>query len=233
MAFLKSGFISASVCFLLGLAGPTRARDLNEHEQIFTSIYDQAVWGKNDQGVGFSGGGSLLCNTRAYINLLVNFMKEYGIGSVVDAGCGDWEFARFINWDGIEYRGYDIVGFVIEKNIQLYASQNIHFFHANFLETDLPSADLLLCKDVLQHLRNRDILEFLSQLKKFKYCLITNDVDPVTFSSANNDINIGSHHPLDLSRPPFNVQGTKLLNYSTGTEVKQIFFLDNTTVQAR
>lgn len=198
------------------------------HEQVFTHIYNHAVWGRNDEGVGFSGGGSLIINTRQYITRLTQFMKEHAITSVVDAGCGDWEFSRYIDWTGIDYIGYDVVNHIIQKNQQRFGAPNIQFVHANFVTEDLPEADLLLCKHVLQHLPNRDIITFLKQIKKFKYCLITNEVYPQTLTSDNPDIEIGSCHKVDLSKPPFNIKGTKILNYNIEGGVHQVFLIDNT-----
>lgn len=205
-----------------------RRQNLDKHEKVFTEIYDKAIWGRNDQGVGFSGEGSLLLNTREYISFLEKFIKEYGITSVVDAGCGDWEFSRYVDWTGINYSGYDIVTQVIEKNKILFSSPTINFARANITTVDFPKADLLLCKEVLQHLPNEDILKFLQQIEKFKYCLITNEVDPKTLSSKNSDILIGRVHRVDLSCPPFNIEGKKVLNYTIGRGVHQVFLIDNT-----
>jgi hypothetical protein len=199
----------------------------DEHEKVFTSIYNSCVWGINSEGEGYSGGGSDLNNCHQYIRYLQEFMKSHNIKTVVDAGCGDWEFSRHVNWDGIQYIGYDVVGHVIEKNQKKFSSSNITFVHNNLVTTDLPSADLLLCKHVLQHLRNEDILAFLPQLKKFKYCIITNQVDPETLSSYNEDIAIGGGHKIDLSQPPFNIAGTKVLNYYIDNNVHQVFLIDN------
>ena len=33
------------------------------------------------------------------------FLKDNAIRSVVDAGCGDWEFSQAIDWTGIDYKG--------------------------------------------------------------------------------------------------------------------------------
>jgi len=202
--------------------------DVDEHERVFTWIYDTAVWGKNDQGEGFSGGGSRLANTGEYIAYLEKFMKDHNIKSVVDVGCGDWEFSRYIDWSGINYIGYDVVAHVIEKNRKSFGSSSIQFIHGNFLYVDLPEADLLLCKHVLQHLSNADIINFLKQLKKFKYCLITNEVNPETLSSLNPDIEIGGGRKVDLSKPPFNIFGEKVLSYRLGRPVHQVFLIDNT-----
>lgn len=197
------------------------------HETVFSQIYANAVWGKNDQGEGFSGGGSLLENCREYNRLLEKFMHEHNIKTVVDAGCGDWESTRYINWDGIEYFGFDVVKSVIDKNINRYSTSNIHFFHENLIAYDLPPADLLICKHVLQHLTNEDIKQFIPQLKKYKYCLITNEVYPTTLSSDNPDIKVGGGHKIDLRKAPFFVQGEVIFNYRIGNACHQILLIKN------
>lgn len=200
----------------------------DEHERIFTDIYKNCIWGVNAAGEGFSGGGSLLENCRSYINLLQNVMLSFSIRTVVDAGCGDWEFSRHVDWSEVSYKGYDIVGAVIEKNRMQFSRPNIEFFQANFLKEPLPPADLLLCKHVLQHLTNQDIIEFIPKLKNYKYCLITNEIFISDVSNNNLDILIGGGRKVDLTKPPFNVKGTKLLTYHIGSSVHQVLFIDNT-----
>ena len=199
----------------------------SSHEHVFTEIYTNGVWGRNDRGEGFSGGGSLLQNTKKYIAFLEQFMRKHSIQTVVDAGCGDWEFSRYVDWRGVQYLGFDVVDHVIKKNRERFNAKNVNFVSGNFLAMDLPSADLLICKHVLQHLPNADILSFLPQLKKFKYCLITNEVDPQSLSSDDADISIGGGHKIDLSRPPFNIRGQKVLTYYIGGAAHQVFLIEN------
>lgn len=215
------------ICLLLPIIMHISAESDN-HEKVFTTIYNTCVWGANKEGEGHSGGGSMLINCHEYMDYLQNFMKTHDIKTVVDAGCGDWEFSRHVNWDGIQYVGYDVVKHVIEKNQKKFSSSNIAFAHGNLVTTDLPCADLLLCKHVLQHLRNEDILAFLPQLRKFKYCILVNQVDPDTLSSNNEDIEIGGGHKIDLNQPPFNIAGIKVLNYYIDNNVHQVFLIDNT-----
>lgn len=219
----------------IGLIGTYAYADKSpSHQQVFTDIYTKGVWGSNDKGEGFSGGGSLLQNTKEYRAFLQQFMKTHSVRTVVDAGCGDWEFSRYIDWTGIQYLGFDVVAHVIQKDIERYGTSNIRFINANFLAIDLPAADLLICKHVLQHLSNQDIISFLPQLKKFKYCLITNQVDPDTLSGDNADTVVGGAHKIDLSKAPFNVAGKKVLTYCIGGPVRsggsihQVFLIDNT-----
>ena len=198
------------------------------HEEIFSNIYHHGIWGTNAQGEGHSGGGSTVEHTQQYVQFLQRFMKEKNVTSVVDAGCGDWEFSRFINWSGITYRGYDIVLSVIEKNRRQFSQENIQFFHTNILNTEFPHADLLICKHVLQHLPNADIVTFIRRhCSRFKYCIITNEVDPKTLSSNNSDITVGKTHSIDLNKPPFSLVGYKALTYYIHHVPHQVFVIDN------
>lgn len=194
-------------------------------EEAFTEIYDIGVWGKNEEGRGHSGGGSTAENTKIYREFLINFLKQNNIKSVVDLGCGDWEFSKLIDWSNIDYTGFDIVLSVIDRNNQLYARNNINFVHANGILADLPPAELFICKDVLQHLSNKDVLQFIPQLDKYKYCLITNDIerDKIPF---NRDCISGQGRPIDLTLPPFNLKGMKVLTYN-GCGTKQVLLIDN------
>jgi SAM-dependent methyltransferase len=197
-------------------------------ESVFTNIYKNAAWGTNEVGEGSSGLGSRLENAKEYVTFLQNFMQEQEVNSVVDVGCGDWGLSRYVDWKELEYQGYDVVKEVIEKNQAQFSSQTIRFHHADVLFTNLPAADLMICKDMMQHLRNDDILSLLYQVHKFKHCLITNDVHPQTLTSKNNDLPIrGGHRYLDLCKPPFNVAGTKILTYVSGTAIKQVLYIKN------
>jgi SAM-dependent methyltransferase len=194
--------------------------------EVFTDIYGKAVWGTNAEGVGNSGTGSTLAATTVYRAFLQQFVRDHAIRSVVDAGCGDWEFSQAIDWTGIDYRGFDIVEAVVARNKQRHARPGIQFFVGNIVEDDLPAADLLLSKDVLQHLTNQQVQAFLTrQLARYKHVLLTNGTDAQTLTAANTDIAVGGYRPLDLTRPPFSVSGLKVLTYWDGNHMHQILHI--------
>lgn len=182
----------------------------------FEKIYQDCLWGVNGENQGYSGGGSDLENVLPYYQYLTQFIQDHQIQSVVDLGCGDWTFSKWIDWKGIDYIGYDVVGSVIEKNRETYGSDHIHFIQANFLSEEIPPADLLICKHVLQHMPNRDVFAFLKLLPKFKHCLILN-ARPI--GDENIDYKVGELFPfwedrgIDLTLPPFNIPGEKVLEY--------------------
>lgn len=194
-------------------------------EKAFTAVYEQALWGCNEEGVGFSGTGSAVQYAAPYMSFLQNFLKTNNIRSVVDIGCGDWTFSRFINWGDISYTGIDIVKSVIDRNKERFSSPNITFIHGDGTYEDLPAADLLICKDVLQHLSNESVAEFLKHTGKFKHCLITNDIDFGGFGGNNLQIVDGDHRMLDLSQPPFNVRGEKVFTYPSQCVTKQVLHI--------
>jgi SAM-dependent methyltransferase len=197
------------------------------HEQKFTSIYQRGCWGKNERGEGESGWGSKPDVCQPYMIFVQDFIREHNITSVVDAGCGDWLFSRYMNWSGINYIGYDVVELLITRNNANFANEHINFVHGNFLKIDLPPADLFLCKDVFQHLCHADILAFLPQLKKYKYCLITNHVDADSLSSGNFDSGTAEFHNIDICKAPFNLPGKAVLHYKVWNEVHQVVLVEN------
>jgi SAM-dependent methyltransferase len=193
--------------------------------KAFTQIYDDKVWGVGSGGEGTSGGGSTLAATVVYRAYLQQFLKDHGVRSVVDAGCGDWEFSSAMDWSGIDYTGFDVVPSVIAEDQRKYGAPNIKFQTADIVRTDLPAADLLVCKDVLQHLPQQDVLAFLAQLPKYKYVLLTDTVDKATLTAENHEIKPGDFRLLDVTKPPFSMPGLKVLTYFDGGHMHQVVLL--------
>src|SRR5436305_1188374 len=67
---------------------------MREAARVFTEIYDKNVWGFG------SGHGSSLEVTSGYRQLITNFITHNAVRTVVDYGCGDWNFSRAIDWAG-------------------------------------------------------------------------------------------------------------------------------------
>ena len=168
----------------------------------FEDIYHKNRWGYG------SGKGSLPRHTRGYASMMQSFMRDHGIGPVVDLGCGDWQFSRLIDWRPVQYYGLDIVRSVIDHNIRHFSMPNIEFrlFSGDFGK--LPDADLLISKDVLQHWSNQSIAAFLPTLQRYRYSLITNCVNPKG-ETENVDVEDGEYRYLDIRRPPFNIEATE------------------------
>lgn len=179
--------------------------DRNNLKEVFTTIYQQAIWG------GGSGGGSAMEVAKPYVELLQTFIKEHSIASVLDIGCGDWSFARYMNWTAVNYLGLDVVETVIEENEKKFGASNIHFKVGNVSDDDfeIPSVDLVLIKDVFQHLSNNNIIKILRKIKTSKYCLITND-----YAKENEECKNGDTRPVNILSAPFFVNGREVLHFN-------------------
>jgi hypothetical protein len=65
----------------------------------------------------------------------------------------------------------------VNQCIAEFGNENTVFIQADFLEVDLPLADLLLFKDVLIHLSNDDISLALRKIQKYKYSIVVTDYE--------------------------------------------------------
>jgi len=171
---------------------------------IFDQIYARGSWARDAQGKGTSGEGSTLEFTRLYRVFLQDFLAAHRIRSVVDAGCGDWEFSQAIDWTGIDYLGLDIVPSIIEADRRKFGTAKIRFAVADIVRDELPPADLLVVKDVLQHLSHADISRFLANLPRYRHVLIVNDVHPASLTAVPDfaSLYLALAHGLDPMAVP-------------------------------
>lgn len=178
--------------------------DLNVR-RAFEDIYREDKWTNG------SGPGSAPASTIEYRAFVERFIAENQIRDVTDLGCGDWQFSHLMDWSAVDYTGFDVVQSVIEKNRVLYANTNVKFETLDSVD-QLPGGDLLLSKEVLQHLPNQLILEYVDKIRrKYRFALLTNAIEPV--ESANRDIEPGDWRPLRLDRAPFHIRGATVFVY--------------------
>lgn len=207
------------------LRGVDRQSPLTE---TFNRIYSDGVWGRDVSGEGTSGSGSTLEITREYRAYLQDFIRKQRVTSIVDAGCGDWSFSSTIDWGNTSYLGVDIASDVIEGVRKKHETGKIRFQVGDITE-ELPAADLLISKDVLQHLSNALVQKFIrNNLKrgKYKWVLLTNDR-----GRGNADTVPGGYRAIDLSAPPFDVKGLVDLPITYGREVTKVTSLLDLTQQ--
>jgi hypothetical protein len=181
-------------------------------------------------GKGTSGSGSTLEITREYRAYIEEFIKKHAVKSVIDAGSGDWSFSAAIDWGDASYLGIDIASDVVEAVRKNHETNKIKFQVGDITE-DLPAADLLISKDVLQHLSNELIHKFIKnnlKTNKYKWVILTH-----ARSRENHDISNGGYRGIDLSAPPFEVMGLIDLPVRFGSETEKITSLLDLTQQQR
>ncbi len=185
--------------------------------ETFSEIYKNNVWG-GKSGEFFSGDGSRGKYAKVYAEAVKKFIAENDIKKVVDLGCGDFQVASMFVSEDIYYTGCDVVPNLIEHLNKTYGSEKREFRRVNIVEDELPTGDLCLIRQVLQHLSNHEIVKILDNCKNFKYLIITEHYpNPNVELVPNLDIPHGPDMRLHYDsavvpdKPPFNVKNVKLL----------------------
>lgn len=155
--------------------------------QAFSRIYSTNGWGSQVEEPYCSGTGSGGTAADEYCRFVSTLIRERGIQSVVDLGCGDFRIGRRIVADtGVRYTGVDIVPALVSYYQQRFSSDHVRFECANIATDPLPDAQLCLLRQVLQHLSNAEIRCVLTNVSKYSNVLISEHV-PVHPRCFNRD----------------------------------------------
>jgi SAM-dependent methyltransferase len=191
----------------------------------FGNIYRTSEWESRSR----SGPGSLPELNAVYLEKLKEVIRDHKIQSVVDIGCGDWTlYQDEFQWQDMNtrYLGVDVVPELVEKLNATYGRGNVEFRCLDVNGSELPSADLYILKDVLQHWPTDRVLEFLPQFARCRMAVVTNDIDYSSPNESvlrklrvlrrfkNRDTSVGGYRPIRLREAPFKLPARLLLNYS-------------------
>ena len=201
----------------ISIAYLRRANRALSVKDVFTRIYKNNEWG-GESGQYCSGNGSSGYHASLYADVVKKFIRDKGITSIVDLGCGDFTVGSKLQMDNIKYIGIDIVDDLITRDKAAYENTNILFECLDIINDELPYADLCLIRQVLQHLSNSQILAVLKNTKKYKYIIITEhypspfvQVIPNKDKPHGSDTRIINNSAVYLDKSPFNIPGLSLL----------------------
>ncbi|AKM03118.1 class I SAM-dependent methyltransferase [Burkholderia pyrrocinia] len=175
-----------------------------EHDtaQVFQKIHDEQGWHSEES---VSGWGSELKNTAQIIRELPGLLRRFGVRSMLDAPCGDFNWMRHVDLDGIDYIGADIVQNLVTANQATWTAPNRRFVHLDLLQDPLPDADLILCRDCLFHFSHADVFRAFERFAatNARYLLTTTFI--YRSYPRNAEIATGQWTPINLEMPPFDL----------------------------
>jgi hypothetical protein len=164
------------------------------------------------------GPGATVESTVGLREWLPTILREYNIGTMLDAACGDANWMRLVDLGDITYTGWDVDDERILRAQRNTANTNgnphTRFECKNLLTVNtIPRFDLILSRHFLQHLPTNDLIEHTLgkfRLSESPYLLAT------TFPGADNSFEWdprGTDHawlgyferPYDLCAAPFNL----------------------------
>jgi len=187
--------------------------------EVFTRIYKDGAW-KGQESV--SGRGSDFDQTASLRQTLPGVIRELGVNSLLDVPCGDFNWMRHIvsELPELSYTGGDIVPELVEETGRRYGSDRIRFEVIDLTQSEMPRADLVLCRDCLVHLSFENGLQALQTIARSgaEYCALT------TFPALarNADVPTGAWRQINLERAPFNLPPPfKLLNEGSTEEAER------------
>ena len=158
-------------------------------DDIFNNIYQKRLWGEGSKDyIFFSGEGSHHQNlTQNYINHVISFIKKTNCLSILDLGCGDFSVGKSFAPHLEKYYAADVSNLVIDQNKNKYKDLNVEFIHLDASTDAIPKVDLIIVRQVLQHLSNKDINKVLNNINqsKPKYLCITEHL-PIEKSFSSN-----------------------------------------------
>lgn len=184
-------------------------------KDAMNQIYDLNLWGKGKTSF-YSGVGSHQPKiVQPYLETVISFLTSFKKPLVVcDFGCGDFNIGKELVKYTQKYIAIDIVESLIEFNKKTFKKDNLEFKTLDVSIDDLPSADCVLIRQVLQHLSNKEVQNIVAKLSKFKYVILTEHL-PLKDFIPNKDIISGQgirlkkHSGINLLKPPFEFKVVK------------------------
>ncbi len=170
-----------------------RRREVRRHDSvfrnkspgnIFSEIYARAMWGSAEDSDGFSSGhGShIATHVEPYVVAVSQFLRAFATPpNVVDLGCGDFNVGRQIREHCAGYVACDVVPGLIERNRKKFCDLGVEFRCVDIISDPLPPGDVVILRQVLQHLSNEHIMRVVNNLGGYGYVVLTEYLPEGTF----------------------------------------------------
>jgi hypothetical protein len=191
------------------------------HETNFQAARQFVELGLNEKSQGkresASGPGSYLSNTNEVRTLLNKTVKEKKISSILDLGCGDWNWmSESINElrsiHDVSYIGWDANEKLINELNLTYGDKSTLFQQKDLVIDEYPIVDLIIIRDVLFHLHPKLVKKVLLRVQDSSTPWLISTTydtqenqDEMTLKN-NNDLDNWYFHLINLDIQPYNLK---------------------------
>ena len=167
---------------------------------------------------GFGSYDSKIINS--YLETVITFLESHNNSlTVCDLGCGDFNIGKHLTKYSKTYIAIDIVENLINRNKNLYKEDHLEFFCLDISKDELPPADCIILRQVLQHLSNAEIHKVINKMGIYKYAILTEHLPLGNFIPnkdiiAGQGIRIKQNSGVDVLASPFllKIKEEKILN---------------------
>jgi hypothetical protein len=184
---------------------------LGDTETKFTAIYTHNTWNSEESVSGFGSTLKVTENIRKELPIL---FKRFGIQSVFDAPCGDFNWMQHVvREQPLTYIGGDIVAPLVAALNKKYQNPSTSFIHIDLTKGSFPKVDLMICRDCLFHLSFADTKLLLGNFvaSGIPYLLTTTYANTGAFQ--NRDIVTGDFRLIDLCAAPYHFPAEALYRF--------------------
>jgi hypothetical protein len=184
------------------LTGRRRAK--GTRAEVFSQIYRDGTWTEGTSDESLSGDGSTIEATSRARAIIERVVREHSVRSVLDAPCGDFNWMRHVDLNGASYTGCDIVANVVEGLNAKFAGASRRFVAMDLVENVPPAHDLIVCRDCVMHLPNRDVARLLANFSASGSRLLLLTVH--ARATSNDEIDrVGGYRAVNPLLEPFNL----------------------------
>ena len=157
-------------------------------KKAMEQVYEKKLWGANESPF-YSGEGSHdLKIVKPYIEAVSKFLKSFRTPvSVCDLGCGDFNIGKQLQSVAKHYYAIDIAKPLIDYNKTKFNAEHLEFYCMDIAKDDLPPSDIVILRQVLQHLSNTEIKQLIDKLYSYRYIILTEHIPNGNFE-PNKDI---------------------------------------------
>jgi glycosyltransferase involved in cell wall biosynthesis len=169
------------------------------HAEVFSDVYARDEWRLG--GESSSGPGSRREHTVRLRRELPQLLSRLGVRRLLDLGCGDFNWMRETDLSGVDlYIGIDVVFDVVLANRLCHGSPRRRFLRRDLTHDPLPRADLVLCRDVLIHFPNEELVTAINAIiaSRSRYLLAGTYVG----RQENRQTTLPIWRPINLQLPP-------------------------------
>lgn len=167
-------------------------------EAAFTPFYTENRWGDSES---VSGPGSTLTRTSKLRQELPLLLREIRVHTLLDAGCGDFNWMKDTELGVENYIGVDVVPELVERNQRLYGNERRRFILGELTRDKLPQVDVILCRDCLIHFSYKDIAAAIRNFKRSGSTYLLTNTYPLW--TRNEDIRTEEFRHINLLLSPF------------------------------
>lgn len=178
---------------------PGLAKDGALSPADYHKVYQENVFGSAESRSGTGSTNGQTANIRA---VMPKIFQGLGVKSLLDVPCGDFNWMSHVDLANISYIGGDIVPEMIEQNKKQFGAENVEFRVMSVTTDPLPTADIILCRDLLVHFKLEDGIKAMQNFKRSgaKYLLAT------TFPNTEENVDdMFIWRTLNMQKPPFNL----------------------------